>query len=178
MTGLQRPSQATLASYGCSAEQWTELRDLGLQMIRDGLSKECTPIRAFGHQRNAAIRKRNIAWQLTLGEWWAIWVESGRWPERGLGRGYMMCRKGDIGPYSIDNVFIGPGVENLSAAAKKCDLPIGVARTAKGKAKPFRAYCNIGGKQRHLGVFSTVDEARAAYLGGLARDLALKALAA
>lgn len=170
MTGLhQNPPKSLLEGYGCTVEQWRELRDIGLRMVADGGSADRTPLRAFCHQRNAAVRRRGIEWQLTLMDWWTVWQESGRWTERGLGRGYMMCRKGDLGPYAVGNVFIGPGAENLSAAAKKCDLPIGVARAHKKCKSPYRAYCNIGGKQRHLGVFATVQEAHVAYLA--ARDL-------
>jgi hypothetical protein len=175
MSGIMmNPPRRDLESFGCSVEQWRELRDLGNEMIKQGLGKECTPLRAYSHQRSCAVGKRKIEWKLTLPEWWAIWRDSGHWHERGIGRGYMMCRIGDKGAYEVGNVFIGPGVENLSAAAKKSSLPIGVARCAKGKVKPYRAYCNVGGKQRHIGVFATVDEARAAYLAALEIDLAMK----
>lgn len=181
MTGLQNnPPAGRLAMYGCDASLWIELRDVGLAMVRAGASVDSTPLRAYAHQRNAAERRRNIEWKLTLPEWWGIWQASGRWAERGVGRGYMMCRRGDVGPYAVGNVYIGPGVENLSAAVKKTDLPIGVAYMKRGKAKtkPYRAYCNIGGKQRHIGTFATVGEAEAAYLAARDFDLMLKSRAA
>lgn len=175
---IMHPSPADLDGYGCDAAFWCHLRDIGVQMVRAGGSKDATPLRAFGHQRNAALRRRGIEWNLTLPAWWAIWNDSGHWHERGVGRGYMMCRKGDKGAYEVGNVYIGPGVENLSAAAKKSDLPIGVARMAKGGSRPYRAYCNIAGKQRHLGTFATVAEAEAAYLAARNFDVALKAVPA
>lgn len=175
MTGIQRnPRPDHLEGYGCTAEFWFELMEIGRAMVAAGASGDTTPLRAFGHQRQAARNKRGIAWELTLPQWWKIWQDSGHWQDRGIGRGYMMCRKGDLGPYAVGNVFIGPGVENLSAAAKKTDLPIGVARTSKSKINPFRAYCNVGGKQQHLGSFPTVEAARAAYLAALEIDLELK----
>jgi hypothetical protein len=164
MTGLRNnPPEYHLKKYGCTKEQWIELRNIGLAMVEAGASQDATPLRAYQHQRDAAVNRRKIEWKLTLMEWWTIWQESGFWEKRGLGRGYMMCRKGDVGPYAIGNVFIGPGAENLSDAAKKADLPIGVSYVVKGVAKPYRAYCNFMGKQRHLGLFATIEEARAAY---------------
>lgn len=155
--------------YGCTKELWLELRDIGLAMIAAGKSADTTPLRAFTHQRDCSIRRRKIDWRLTLPEWWSIWEASGRWNERGMGRGYMMCRIGDRGAYEVGNVYIGPGAENLSAAAKKTNLPIGVAYSRKSKNNPYRAYCNIGGKQRHIGMFPTIEAAREAYVQ--ARDL-------
>lgn len=175
MSGIiQSPTRGTLERFKCTAEEWCALRDIGHEMVRNGASPDTTPLRAYGHQRTAALNRRKIEWRLPLWQWWTIWRDSGHWHERGVGRGYMMCRVGDVGPYEVGNVYIGPGVENLSAAAKKCDLPIGVARVAKGKAKPYRAYCNIGGKQRHIGIFATVEEAEAAYLAAREYDLSLK----
>jgi hypothetical protein len=56
-------------------------------------------------ERQAA--KRGIAWLFTFETWWEVWRKSGKWHERGSKSGqYVMCRKGDIGPYSPENVFI------------------------------------------------------------------------
>lgn len=171
MTGRRKnPPIHLLDAYGCTKEQWLFLRDFGLSMVEVGASKDATPLRAYQHQRFAAESRRGIPFRLTIWEWWGIWQASGKWPERGVGRGYMMCRKGDKGAYEAGNVYIGPGDKNLSDAAKKCDLPIGVAHAAKGVAKPYRAYCNINRKQRHLGMFATVEEARSAYLKARALD--------
>jgi hypothetical protein len=173
MTGLHRnPPAKLLAAFGCSKEFWIELRDIGNAMMKAGGRKDATPLRAYSHQRTAAMGARGIEWKLTLPEWWTIWTLSGHWHERGVGRGYHMCRRGDVGPYVVGNVFIAPGVENLSAATKKSGLPIGVARVHKSTRKPYRAICTIGGKQRHLGVFATVSEARSAYLAAIERDIA------
>lgn len=67
---------------------------------------------AFVTQKHNA-ENRGIAWELTLTEWWRIWQESGRWAERGRGKGrYVMARLGDSGPYSVDNVYITEAVQN------------------------------------------------------------------
>ena len=68
--------------------------------------------RAYQYQlRNARLRK--IGWAFTLHTWWCIWKESGKWGERGRGFGYCMARKGDIGVYSPDNVYICTGSQNM-----------------------------------------------------------------
>jgi hypothetical protein len=172
---ISLPTKKMLAAYPCDADLWRRLHAVGQEMVRQGSSPDIVPLRAFQHQRYRA-GARGIEWKLTLAEWWAIWEESGHWRERGIGRSFMMCRIGDLGPYEVGNVFIGPGVMNLSAAAKKTNLPIGVAYRGNRKrySKPYRAYCNVGGKQRWLGVFKTADEAHAAYLEALLLDTALK----
>lgn len=89
-----------LKKWGCSWDQYVELRS----MIK--------PTRAFACQkRNAA--ERGIEWILSLWQWWSIWQQSGHWSDRGRGRGYQMCRKGDQGPYSVNNVYIATGTENI-----------------------------------------------------------------
>ena len=62
------------------------------------------PYYKFYSHRQGSIR-RGIRFDLTFEEWWKIWQDSGHWEERGT-QGFHMCRKGDIGPYSIDNVVI------------------------------------------------------------------------
>lgn len=171
----QNPPPSLLSDYGCTVEQWRDLRNIGLAMMKAGATKETTPLKAFCHQRHSAITRRNIEWKLSLMEWWRIWQASGHWHERGRGRGWHMCRNGDTGPYALGNVHIGPGAENLSASAKKCDLPIGVVHNKKSRISPYLACCSIDGKRRHLGSFRTVEAARAAYLKALEFDLALKA---
>ena len=176
MTGRHRnPPRTLLEAYGCTKEQWLELRDFGLDMVKAGASHDTTPLRAFQHQRHAAIAVRDIEWKLTLPEWWTIWQASGRWSERGRGAGYMMCRYGDKGAYEVGNVFIGDGITNLSEACRKTDLPLGVSPIRKGRRKPFRAYYYVGKKQVHVGVFATADEAHRAYLAAKSSDPALAA---
>lgn len=179
MTGIRRnPSLAMLERYRCTKAEWLYLRDLGLQMIANGICKaDSTPLRAYQHQQHAAEVRRGIPWKLTLMEWWSLWDRSGHWAERGIGRGWQMCRIGDLGPYATGNVFIGLGAENLSAAAKVTDLPIGVAFAVKGRVRRYRAYCNVYGRQRHIGLFDTAEEAEQAYLAAVQLDDELKALA-
>lgn len=68
---------------------------------------------AYRQQRRNA-KTRGIEWRFNLASWWRVWQASGKWPERGRGRRYVMARKGDTGPYSPDNVYICTGAQNTS----------------------------------------------------------------
>ena len=68
--------------------------------------------KAYAEQRGNA-KKRNIAFDITFEDWCKIWYESGKWEERGRGRGrYVMARNEDYGGYSVDNVSIKTQEEN------------------------------------------------------------------
>jgi hypothetical protein len=129
--------------------------------VADYLSLRCKPMRGFQqHRKNA--RQRGIGWELSLWQWWTIWQESGHWDHRGSGQGYVMCREGDIGPYTVGNVFIAPGIVNCSdKAAKRANLPIGVTYTKHGR---YRATRMFDGKRNRLGVYEVPELAHAAYL--------------
>lgn len=69
--------------------------------------------KAFTTQKTNA-KMRGIEFVFTFEQWCEWWIASGKWEERGRGRGkYCMRRHGDVGPYSIDNVFCGTNEENL-----------------------------------------------------------------
>jgi hypothetical protein len=64
------------------------------------------------HKSNT--KRRGIEFDLTFEKWLDIWDKSGKWDERGRGADkYCMCRIGDTGSYSVDNVFIGQGKHNV-----------------------------------------------------------------
>lgn len=64
------------------------------------------------HKSNAKMR--GVEFLFTFEQWRDWWIETGKWESRGRGRGkYCMRRHGDVGPYSIDNVFCGTNEENL-----------------------------------------------------------------
>ena len=70
----------------------------------------------YNWQRSMA-RKRKIEFHFSFDEWLQFWLDSGYWYNRGRKTGqYVMCRYGDIGPYSIDNVFIELNSENVKQA--------------------------------------------------------------
>lgn len=90
---------------------------LTIEEIRDARIK-------FSEQKKTARRrfdKNNepIQFELSFEEWIQIWLDSGHWYERGCGKNqYCMARKGDIGPYSIDNIEIIPTSQNKSDGMK------------------------------------------------------------
>lgn len=160
---MSRP--LTARDCGCTEEQFTLLKRIGAGIIANGDRPYKTPIVAFQRHRNLA-KFRGIGFELTIWEWWTIWQESGRWDQRGRGHGYMMCRKGDVGPYAVGNVFIATGAHNVSTGpARKSDrLPRGVGQTS---AHTFNAQICINGKRRHLGSFPTPELAGQAYQAAL-----------
>lgn len=141
--------EKTRKRWGCSWVQYVMLRSMK------------KPTRAYNQQRQNAA-ERGIAWELNLWQWWTIWQDSGHWDRRGRGsRGYCMCRKGDTGPYSTDNVFIQRSILNSSDANNR-GLPIGVRRDKR--CRGFKASRRIDGKVLNLGRFETPEAAHAAYL--------------
>lgn len=69
------------------------------------------------HKSNA--KTRGIEMLLTFEEWKAIWINSGKWEQRGKGSNkYCMCRVNDAGHYSLGNVFIDLNKNNVSFGNK------------------------------------------------------------
>jgi len=158
--------QRAMADKGCSLEQYLELKKIGREMQAIGVKRERTPCGAFATQRQNA-RSRGIGWELTLWQWWQIWVESGKWEERGRGHGYMMCRRGVEGSYAVGNVFIATGHENSSQTKrKKSGLPIGVRLVPQNKQFPYAAVCMINGVEVRS-LHTSESLAQSAYLSYL-----------
>lgn len=154
--------------WGCTRQQYGVLRRMGEKLMARGVSRERTPIGAFARQRCTA-KTRSISWEMTLWEWWTIWQRSGKWSRRGRERGqFVMCRFGDTGPYSANNVFIALNCENISAATRKDDLPVGVQRAGTR----YEAGTVIRGKYTVLGRFDTPQDAHIAYLRSLRLEAA------
>lgn len=106
-----RKNARYLAKYGCTFADWQDMVRVGKEMRAAGKGRYRSPTYAFVSQRSNA-RARGIEWELTLLQWWTIWQASGKWDLRGRGQGYMMCRFGDAGSYSVGNVYIATGVHN------------------------------------------------------------------
>lgn len=146
--------------YGCSYRQYLSIVREELRLKREGSPAKRLPRMAFCQQRSNA-KKRGIDWQLSLWDWWLIWQESGKWNRRGRrSGGFCMCRKGDVGPYSKDNVYIATFAENASVANKKSDLPMGVSRDRKR----YVAQRMLNGKLHRIGSFDTPEEAHLAFI--------------
>lgn len=145
----------SLQKWGCNWDQYVVLRDLR------------KPTLAYASQRQNA-KKRGIGWELNLWQWWSIWQQSGHWHARGRGQGYVMCRKGDLGPYSISNVFIALARQNTSdRPQKKSGLPMGVRKNQR--CAGYFAQRQINGKTIRLGSHPTPELAYAAYLSAGAK---------
>lgn len=64
------------------------------------------------HKSNA--KRRGVEFLFTFEQWRDWWLATGKWEQRGRGRGkFCMRRHGDVGPYSLDNVFCGTNEDNL-----------------------------------------------------------------
>lgn len=62
------------------------------------------PKHAFQTQHNGA-KEREIAWEITFDEWWAIWKDHFHMRGRGA-NDLCMARQGDTGPYKVGNVYL------------------------------------------------------------------------
>jgi hypothetical protein len=146
--------------HGCSDALYKHLLSIGRSLARRGIGRERQPIGAYIRQRQNAQR-RGIEWNISLGAWWQIWEESGKWWERGRGDGFVMARKGDEGAYEVGNVYIcWARVNNSEANKRDASLPMGVIRTKEGT---FAARSMIDGKITHIGTYKTPDDAELAY---------------
>jgi hypothetical protein len=69
--------------------------------------------RAYFDQRGNAA-KRGVGFDMSFDEWLTVWESSGHLAERGCRKGqYAMSRIGDVGPYSVSNVFIQLHADNV-----------------------------------------------------------------
>jgi len=105
---IKAKEKRTYAQFGCSVALYLELK---------GDNYRRSPLWKFIQQRKNA-RKRNIKWDLTLTEWWAVW--EGKFHKRGRNKGqFVMSRYGDKGAYSINNVEIVTCTENIIERYKR-----------------------------------------------------------
>jgi len=82
------------------------------------LRAEKPPKYAYIKQKSQA-KQRGIPFLLTFEEWWKIWLDSGKWKQRGIRLDQCcMARFGDIGPYAVGNVRICSVSENHSEGAR------------------------------------------------------------
>lgn len=188
-----RRDATCLKKYGCSYTQYRELVAIGTDLVSSGGSRNASPTGAWHSQRRNAI-ERGIEWRLTLWQWWSIWQKSGKWAERGRGKGrYVMCRFGDTGAYEPGNVYIATCQHNASVQpnnpyrkghpdherviaeirhkltggrrrSRSGDLPIGITR----HKNRFMAQIGVNGRSKYIGRFDTVEEAHQAYLAAAA----------
>ncbi|CAN7678709.1 hypothetical protein LJR039_005432 [Pseudorhodoferax sp. LjRoot39] len=140
LDGLYRRVQAAkrseLSAMRADAEDAARMERWGCNIETKREMKEAGAGAAYSVQR-ANAHKRGIPWELTRGQWWAIWKESGHWHRRGVLRDqYCMSRFGDQGPYSASNVEIVPNAENTRQARAADSRRRAALRTARNSALP------------------------------------------
>ena len=96
--------------------------------------------------KKSLSKKRGIPFLLTFDEWYQWWLSHG--VDRNIKREFnkdtlCMCRKGDIGPYSLDNIYCATMAQNTTDRNKNCS-PFG------HNPKPI---------QTPLGKFNSIREA-------------------
>jgi hypothetical protein len=64
----------------------------------------------------ASAKKRGISFEICFTDWWEWWKTDNRWERRGdvFLDGFVMARKGDIGPYAIWNIYCATFTQNLA----------------------------------------------------------------
>lgn len=156
------------AIYGCSYSEALALNGGVSLRTRGG------PARAYLNQRNSA-NHRGIAWEITFPEWMKFWT--GKLHLRGVTSDKLcMARKGDVGPYSLSNVYLSTVAGNCSENWGKSlrnkrpanpSPPPNLLGTGKGwsyqerssKVRPYVVLC----ASKYVGRFATQAEAEAAY---------------
>ena len=161
-TYLQRREELSWSAFGCSLEELTR--------FNDGLPSKARRSKAalYTIQKKAA-KKREIGWEITFPEWVSLWMRSGKWELRGVGKGkYCMARDGDVGAYKVGNVSVVPNEVNWREAPKRLrgtvSNPKGYSKLARVKARPYTARF----RKRLLGHFATPEQAHQAYLSARA----------
>lgn len=89
------------------------------------------PYRAYALQRKTA-QIREIGWEFTFAQWWAIWQPYFHMRGRGT-NGLCMARERDVGPYSPSNAYLTTNLGNLQDYHRKSPQAIDARRIAKEK---------------------------------------------
>jgi hypothetical protein len=136
-------------------------------------------LKAFtAHRSNA--KQRGIGFEFTIEDWWHWWQTDDRWVRRGRGKdSFVMARFGDVGPYSITNVYCSTVSENSAAGGRKSvgggrkrigDLPMTPAeRQARRKARVFGEIAELREALVRVSVAASLSEARVIAAAALAK---------
>lgn len=161
---LAQKDQECLAQWGMTYNAREKLRIASRAKMAEGANRETTIIGAFRRQKQNA-RLRGIEWRLTLGQWWSIWEESGKWDMRGRNAGqYVMGRLKDEGAYAVGNVQILLCSDNSRLArmnkpnVRRQKDAQGVYFLNPGSSRPWVAKAH----RKFIGSFRTDEEALAA----------------
>jgi hypothetical protein len=164
---IEKRQRNAMAYFGCDEHQAIHLNDSKLLRLRGSKAMR------YLSQRQSAF-KRGIGWEITFPQWLSVWQQSGKFDDRGVGKGrYCMARKGDVGPYKVGNVSIESCVKNSRdgiakarpAMALSYVSPIGTGRgwtRREVKKKTSCSYQVLVGK-KYIGSFLTQQAAEEAY---------------
>jgi hypothetical protein len=144
-------------------------------LLNDGmpLRKKRSKAMLYLYQRQSSF-KRGIAWEITFPEWLSVWLESGKFEQRGVGVGsYCMARHGDAGPYKVGNVSIQTCTQNSRDGIEKARPAIALAdtdRTGTGRGWTYRSGSRYTRRpyqvvvaSKYVGAFATQHAAEHAY---------------
>jgi hypothetical protein len=67
---------------------------------------EASPRGQFSRQKANAVA-RGVNWELSFDDWWKVWEDSGKYPERGRLTGqYALVRKNPDASFNLNNIHI------------------------------------------------------------------------
>jgi hypothetical protein len=127
-----------------------------------------------GYTRSKAdAKRRGIEFEFTFDEWKIWWLETGKWELRGKKAGcYQMCRKNDVGPYAVWNVYCDTVEANSrlphAGIKRSAEWVAKIGNTLRGRAKSAShakalAAAHLGKRYKTpAGVFDTSAECEAA----------------
>ena len=93
-------------------------------------------------------RNRNIAFEISFDDWYQWWLLNGVDKQTQASTNLCMCRSNDVGPYNLNNIYLGTRSENTKEGwthrshafkFKKIQTPAGVFESKKAAA----AYYNM-----------------------------------
>lgn len=114
---MQRLDEYAIQKWGHTRAEHRFL--LGFGTTRNQRS----PVGAYMRQRVNAQRHPGWGWNLTLEDWWQCWLASGKWSQRGVGRGkYCLVRKDITQPFAPGNIQIVEFTKAVLIA--RGDLPL------------------------------------------------------
>lgn len=110
---VERATERLLQHYGCTYDEMMALNDGKSVSTRGSLAM------AYRNQMRHA-EYLGIEWKFTFPQWVEAWENSGKIDQRGRSAdSYVMGRKGDVGPYSPDNVIFITLRQNSSDSQTK-----------------------------------------------------------
>lgn len=140
--------------------------------MRDKMTEEIRVAKIkFRYQRSRA-NQRGIPFLLTFEQWYEWWQSTGHWHERGNTKGkYVMSRYGDLGPYSLDNIFCQTTEDNTREGNVKLRGIVRSDETRQRMSESFKGKPKLKnrGTNNHFHKDNLTDELRQKILEGQAK---------